>query len=125
MCQERDSPEDGEKDTCVCIVAERTQSNRDRIRVGERRGGRCAGPRQQPRERWALLQGDGQALGACEEGKLRRWGPTLTGPCWGRVGPGLEMRLEAGRLREEADQWSRVQDKPAAGSGAKGMERGK
>ena len=35
------------------------------------------------------------------------------------------MRQEAGRLREEADQWPRVQDKTAAGSGAKGMERGK
>lgn len=76
-------------------------------------------------ECWALLQGDGQAVGACEEGKLRSQAPTLTGPCWGGVGPGLEMRLEAGRLREEADQWPRVQDKTAPGSGAQGMERGK
>ena len=43
----------------------------------------------------------------------------------GQVGPGLRMRQEAGRLREEADQWPRVQDESAAGSGAKGMERAK
>ena len=45
-----------------------------------------------------------------------------TGAKWG---PGLHMRQEAGRLREEADHWPRLQDKTAAGSGAKGMERGK